>query len=106
MLKIAPDDTLASFSPSCLGHLIRDEAVSALNSPSTQHYFHYYLVDEEDKQIDSMGVLLEPAMNQFITETEVEVEVPRSLPKEESPLIPNPILIATLYFKDNLTNDS
>ena len=74
------------FLASCLGHLIGDEAVSALNSPSTQHYFHYYLVDEEDKQIDSMGVRLEPAMDRPITETEVEVEVSRSSPKVESPL--------------------
>ena len=74
------------FLASCLGHLIGDEAVSALNSPSTQHYFHYYLVDEEDKQIDSMGVKLEPAMDRPRTEAEVEVEVPRSLPKVESPL--------------------
>lgn len=67
------------FLASCLGHLIGDEAVSALNSPSTQHYFHYYLVDEEDKQIDSMGVRLEPAMNQLGS----AAQAPRSLPEKE-----------------------
>ena len=42
-----------------LGHLIGDEAVDSPNSPSTEHYFHYYLVDEKGEQIDSLGVLLD-----------------------------------------------
>ncbi|WP_052056116.1 protelomerase family protein [Myxosarcina sp. GI1] len=52
------------FLSSCLGHLIGDEAIANSNSPSTQHYFHYYLVDVEGKQIDSMGVMLDKEVSQ------------------------------------------
>lgn len=41
-----------------LGHLIGSDAVNLRNSPSTEHYFHYYLVDEDDRTIHSMGVKL------------------------------------------------
>ncbi|VEP15423.1 hypothetical protein H1P_3330008 [Hyella patelloides LEGE 07179] len=53
-----------------LGHLIGDEAVASPNSPSTEHYFHYYLVDEEGKQIDSMGVLLDKSGSEELSSGE------------------------------------
>jgi hypothetical protein len=55
------------FLASCLGHLIGDEAIASSNSPSTQHYFHYYLINEESQQIDSMGVMLDKADSQLPT---------------------------------------
>lgn len=58
------------FLSSCLGHLIGDEAIYRSNSPSTEHYFHYYLVDEEDKQINSIGVMLD---KDFLTAAEVQI---------------------------------
>ena len=45
-----------------LGHLIGGE-LRDRSSPSTQHYFHYYLVDEQDHQIDSMGVKLSESIS-------------------------------------------
>ena len=57
------------FLSSCLGHLIGDEAISGSNSPSTEHYFHYHLIDEQDKQIDSIGVMLD---KNFSTTDEVQ----------------------------------
>ena len=43
-----------------LGHLIADsDLASSKNSGSTEHYFHYYLVDSQGKQLSDKGVLLE-----------------------------------------------
>ena len=43
-----------------LGHLINDSDLSQRkNSGSTEHYFHYYLVDDDGKQLAQKGILLE-----------------------------------------------
>ena len=43
-----------------LGHLINDSDLSQRkNSGSTEHYFHYYLVDDDGKQLAQKGVKLE-----------------------------------------------
>ncbi|ACK73935.1 hypothetical protein PCC7424_5888 (plasmid) [Gloeothece citriformis PCC 7424] len=44
-----------------LGHLIEEEKVNANLSPSTEHYFHYYLVDKDGTTINEMGVKLKQA---------------------------------------------
>lgn len=62
------------FLSSQLGHLINDEAIDNSNSSSTEHYFHYYLVDEDGQQIDSVGILLEEsesAPKNYSTENKV-----------------------------------
>jgi hypothetical protein len=42
-----------------LGHLISDSQLTQRkNSGSTEHYFHYYLVDRQGKQLAEKGVLL------------------------------------------------
>ncbi len=46
------------FVSASLGHLIGDETLTHALSSSTQHYFHYFLTDENGHQIDSMGVKL------------------------------------------------
>ena len=46
------------FLSASLGHLIGDETQTHALSSSTQHYFHYFLTDENGHQIDSMGVKL------------------------------------------------
>jgi hypothetical protein len=44
-----------------LGHLIGEsDLASSKNSGSTEHYFHYYLVDSKGKQVASKGIKLEP----------------------------------------------
>ncbi len=43
-----------------LGHLIADpELAHGKNSGSTEHYFHYYLIDREGQQLANKGILLQ-----------------------------------------------
>ena len=53
---------LPRFLSSKLGHLIGDELIDR-SSLSTQHYFHYYLVDENGERIDSLGVKLSESIS-------------------------------------------
>jgi integrase len=41
-----------------LGHVISEEELRRGNAAATQHYFHYYLVDEAGRHLGSRGVLL------------------------------------------------
>ena len=55
-----PDMGVHRFIQQKLGHLINDTDLSQRkNSGSTEHYFHYYLVDGQDKQLAEKGILLE-----------------------------------------------
>jgi phosphotransferase system HPr-like phosphotransfer protein len=54
--------TLAQFPrflSSGLGHLIGSETIDRSNSSSTEHYFHYYLVNDNGERVTSMGVKLD-----------------------------------------------
>ena len=43
-----------------LGHIITESALATRkNSSSTEHYFHYYLIDEKGQHLADKGVLLE-----------------------------------------------
>ena len=47
-----------------LGHIISESALlTRKNSSSTEHYFHYYLVDKRGKHLADKGVLLNPSLS-------------------------------------------
>lgn len=55
-----PNVSTHRFVQQKLGHLINDSDLSQRkNSGSTEHYFHYYLVDDDGKQLAQKGVKLE-----------------------------------------------
>jgi len=53
-----PSRGVARFVQERLGHVISEEELRRANSSATQHYFHYYLVDESGQHIGSRGVML------------------------------------------------
>lgn len=56
-----------------LGHLIDDsDLLQRKNSGSTEHYFHYYLIDNDGKQLAQKGVKLEQLSSQSKNNTENE----------------------------------
>ena len=71
-----------------LGHLINDSELSKRkNSASTEHYFHYYLIDSGGKPLTSKGILLgkislasssqksESQQNQISTHEQKQLEI-------------------------------
>ena len=51
-----------------LGHIISESALlTRKNSSSTEHYFHYYLVDDRGKHLADKGVLLNPSLSSPLT---------------------------------------
>ena len=56
-----------------LGHLINDSVLSQRkNSGSTEHYFHYYLIDDDGKQLAQKGVKLKKLSSHSENNTENE----------------------------------
>lgn len=53
-----PSQGTARFVQARLGHVISEEEFKRANATATQHYFHYYLVDEQGQHIGSKGVKL------------------------------------------------
>ena len=87
-----------------LGHLINDSELSKRkNSASTEHYFHYYLIDSGGKPLTSKGILLgkislasssqksESQQNQISTHEQKQLEIPpaRQKPPANFELLPN-----------------
>ena len=53
-----PDRGVARFVQETLGHAISEQELKRSNSSATQHYFHYFLINEMGKQIGEKGVKL------------------------------------------------
>lgn len=53
-----PSQGTARFVQARLGHVISEEEFKRANATATQHYFHYYLVNENGQHIGSKGVML------------------------------------------------
>ena len=74
-----PDRGVARFLQERLGHTISSEELKRGNSSATQHYFHYFLVDENGKHIGAKGVMLsgekgEALPTQIETNEEIQPE--------------------------------
>lgn len=62
--------SLLLFLVSCLDYLISNRIILSGNSPSTEHYFHYYPVDEDEKATNLIGVMLHHNSKTAVSNTE------------------------------------
>ena len=72
------------FLQNYLGHILNKKDINAPNSRATDHYFHYYLVDEHRTPITTKGVKLKdipqlPESPQDITTQSPETPAPQTL---------------------------
>jgi integrase len=63
-----PSRGVTRFVQERLGHVISEEELKRGNAAATQHYFHYYLVDDQGKHLGSRGVLLAEEALELIPE--------------------------------------
>lgn len=54
-----PDRGVARFVQETLGHAISEQEMKRSNASATQHYFHYFLTDENGKHVGAKGVKLD-----------------------------------------------
>jgi Telomere resolvase len=53
-----PDRAISRFVQERLGHVISVDELKRANSSATQHYFHYYLVDNNGQHLGAKGIKL------------------------------------------------
>jgi Telomere resolvase len=53
-----PDRAVSRFVQERLGHVISADELKRANSSATQHYFHYYLVDNNGQHLGAKGIKL------------------------------------------------
>lgn len=79
------------FLQNYLGHVLNKKDINAPNSRATDHYFHYYLVDEHGTPITTKGVKLKdipqlPEFPQDATTQSPETPAPQALQPEQPKL--------------------
>jgi Telomere resolvase len=57
-----PDRAVSRFVQERLGHVISVDELKRANSSATQHYFHYYLVDNNGQHLGAKGIKLGESM--------------------------------------------
>ncbi len=98
-----PDIGVHRFIQQRLGHLISDpELAHSKNSGSTEHYFHYYLIDHQGQPLTTKGILRaktnlvdstpdqEVEVKQLELTTEVETERTTTAEPPSHQSLPNP----------------
>ncbi len=78
-----PSQGVARFLQERLGHAISVEELKRSNSSATQHYFHYFLIDENGKHIGSKGVKLDQGKALPTQESQPENSI-EPLPKPQA----------------------
>jgi integrase len=67
-----PDRAVSRFVQERLGHVISADELKRANSSATQHYFHYYLVDDNGQHLGAKGIKLGSSLSTDIVANDYE----------------------------------